>query len=193
MSREQTFAGFVLAGGESRRMGRDKGLLRWRGGLLIEHVARGLATACGSAVVIGHAERYGGLGFETHSDATPGSGPLGGVCTALALGRADWNIVLGCDMPLIDANAVRVLMDEALLHPRAAAVLAASAAGPEPLCAVYHASALPRLEQALREGRLRMREAALSLTPVLTDRVDAACFTNVNTAAEWEALRGTSK
>ena len=62
-------------------MGRDKALLPYRGGTLLEHVARILseALAPGAVAIIGHPVRYGGIGYPVYSDGVASCGPLGGI------------------------------------------------------------------------------------------------------------------
>ena len=72
-------AGFVLAGGKSSRMGRNKALLPYRGRTLVEHVAEIVETAAGSVSVVGDAETYGHLGYPVIEDVIPGCGPLSGI------------------------------------------------------------------------------------------------------------------
>ena len=81
-------AGFVLAGGGSRRMGRDKALLPWRGSTLIQFVAGQVLNAAGSVTLIGNPDGLAGLGYPVIGDLHPGCGPLGGLETALRQGQS---------------------------------------------------------------------------------------------------------
>jgi molybdenum cofactor guanylyltransferase len=81
-------AGFVLVGGDSSRMGRDKALLPLKSGLLIDEVAGKVADACGTAALIGEPERYRHLGIDCLADLRPRMGPLAGIETALDSGAA---------------------------------------------------------------------------------------------------------
>ena len=92
-------AGFVLVGGNSTRMGRDKAQLPLHGRTLVEHIAGAVAEAAGSVTLIGAPERYPDLGIRMLPDSRPGAGPLGGICTALASTDAEWNLIVACDMP----------------------------------------------------------------------------------------------
>src|ERR1019366_2803909 len=72
-------AGFVLAGGSSARMGRDKALLAVGRTTLQEVVAARVSAAAGSVIAIGPPERYGFLGLRVPADLISACGPLAGV------------------------------------------------------------------------------------------------------------------
>src|ERR1700737_2946897 len=97
-------SGFVLAGGASSRMGRDKALLAYRETTLVEYVARVVREAVGSVTLIGDPDRYRELGHKVYRDKVSGCGPLGGTHTALSVSATDWNLVVACDMPGISAG-----------------------------------------------------------------------------------------
>src|SRR5579884_2288918 len=103
-------AGFVLVGGKSSRMGCDKAFLTWRGRPLAQHIAHMVETAAGSVTLIGDEARYSLLGYPVVADRLPGRGPIGGLATALSISEADWNLVAGCDMPLLDTDLLRRLI-----------------------------------------------------------------------------------
>jgi len=178
-------SGFVLAGGQSTRMGRDKALLPYRGTALLEHVARTVLAAAGSVTVIGDPQRYGRFGLPVVADRIPGCGPLGGISTALSITSTDWNLIVACDMPAISEAALRALIHRAAGSTRNCVAAAGPDGQPEPLCAVYHRRYLPVLECALREKRFKMRDLLLELAAEPW-AVDAAALANVNTPAEWD-------
>src|SRR2546430_16784821 len=103
-------AGFVLVGGNSSRMGRDKAGLLVHGSTLAEHVAAAVAEAAGSATLIGPPERYGHLGIPVLPDLRPGSGPLGGILTALTASPAEWDLGAACDLSALDAAVLKELV-----------------------------------------------------------------------------------
>src|SRR5437868_193761 len=92
-------AGFLLAGGRSSRMGRDKALLAVGNSTLLEIVAARVRDAAGSVIVIGPPDHYAYLGLTVQADLIPDCGPLGAVYTALKTSEADWNLLVACDMP----------------------------------------------------------------------------------------------
>jgi molybdopterin-guanine dinucleotide biosynthesis protein A len=181
-------AGFVLVGGQSSRMGRDKALLPYQGRTLAEHIASIVLEAAGSVTLIGSPGRYGGLGFPVYDDDYPDRGPIGGVATALRVSGAEWNLVVACDMPAVTAGLLRALLDRA--RDPAGCVAATGPDGePEPLCAVYHARSLPVIERAIRDNRLKMKELMKELQPVLYVEIDPGSMANLNTPKEWAELQ----
>lgn len=186
-------AGFVLAGGGSRRMGRDKALLPWRGSTLIQFVAGQVLNAAGSVTLIGNPDGLAGLGYPVIGDLHPGCGPLGGLETALRQGQSAWTLITACDMPQLTVASLRLLLDGTGEVPRDRGCFVAwSGSRRHPLCAVYHASCLPLVEQARSLNSLKMLDLLEKLCPVCVS-VDAAAVANVNTPAEWDEVRAATQ
>src|SRR5688572_12672293 len=94
-------AGAVLAGGESRRMGSDKALLRLGGEALWRRQVRVLRRAGAEPVAVIRREGQAGLGrgAKVLQDMFIGAGPLAGLHAALAAAEGSWVAVLAVDMP----------------------------------------------------------------------------------------------
>lgn len=177
-------AGFVLAGGQSRRMGRDKALLEYSGETLIQAVATEVLKAAGSVALLGDPARYGHLGLPVIPDIIAGCGPMSGLHAALlAAGHSDWVLLAACDLPNLEAGFLRSLIQAA--RPPIRCVATHSDRGIEPLCAVYHRNTLVEVESALRGARWRMRDLAASLGAV-TVEAGARLVRNVNTEEDWQ-------
>lgn len=173
-------AGFVLAGGSSSRMGRDKALLPWLGSTLVEHVAQRVFEAAGSVALIGPPDRYAGLPLTVIPDLRPGMGPLGGIETALAQTAADWNLVLACDMPAVPVPFMTELLERAARLDAGCLVPVTPSGRLQPLCAVYHRRCLPAFRTALDRGTRSLRDA-LAAVAALRHPVDSeALFANLN-------------
>jgi len=183
MFEDGAVAGFVLAGGASRRMGQDKALLAYAGQTLVQSVAREVLKAAGSVALLGDPERYGDLGLHVVPDIIPGRGPMSGLHAALGSTDAEWVLLAACDLPNVEAAFLRVLIDRATVT-NAKCVAARSDSGLEPLCAVYHRSTRTEVELALLEGRLRMRDLAARLGATGVD-AEARLVRNVNTEDDW--------
>lgn len=182
--------GVVLAGGASTRFGSPKWLAAVGGepmgaravSALAPHVER-LAAISGDAAIAR-------LGLEVRTDLERGQGPLGGIRTALAWAAElslDGVVVLACDLPLVSADLVGVLVGD---WDDEEAVAPLGASGPEPLCALYATTALSSVEAELARGglsprrllqRVHARLIPLERTQAVAGWADP--FLNVNTEA----------
>jgi molybdopterin-guanine dinucleotide biosynthesis protein A len=177
-------AGFVLAGGRSSRMGRDKALLPLNGSTLIEQVASRVLLAAGTVTLIGSPDRYRSLGYPVRADLAEDCGPLGGVYTALSVTQADWNLIVACDMPGVTADFLENLLDAAAAA-KADCLVPETAAGLAPLCAVYHRRCAAAAAAAISRKELKMHDLIATLQTVRWAVPDPAPLANVNTPEEW--------
>jgi molybdopterin-guanine dinucleotide biosynthesis protein A len=177
-------SGFVLAGGASKRMGRAKALLPYRGTTLVEYVADAVRGAAGSVVLIGDPASLVHLGLPVLRDEISGCGPAGGIYTALRATGTDWNLVVACDMPAVSGGALSELINAAEKSESGCVAAASPDGRPEPLCAVYHRRCLPALDRAIKDKRLKMRDLVREMGVSMV-AVAPAVLANVNTPDEW--------
>ena len=190
--------GYVLAGGQSHRMGKDKALLPWGEKTLLDHALSRLREAASRAPAIlsGPEPRYADRGVPVFPDVVAEAGALGGVLTGLERlpPDADFGLFLAVDLPLVPVALLRHLASRALAGIEA--VVAFSPSGPEPLCAVYARTAKDAVRRSVEAGELKMtsfwREICVHAlyAPAVTEFGDPkALFRNLNTPAEYQALR----
>ena len=187
--------GFILAGGKSTRMRRDKALLELGGEPMVARAAHLAEPHVASVAVVAPADRYAGLGLPILPDRWPGAGPLGGIATALSATRADWNLIVGCDLPYLTSEWLAWLIPCAM-NSAAQAVVPESRRGLEPLAALYHRACAATLTAAVEQGVRRVTDG---LAEILVERVRAAewqgidpsgrLFDNMNTPADYEKAR----
>jgi len=166
VKRYRQVAGFILAGGASSRMGRDKGLLDFGGVPLILHTARLIEPLVAEVAVVGSLDRYTNLGLHVIADDVQiqsgpdqsGYGPLAGIATALAATRSPWNLVLACDMPYLSAEWLNWLLSRAM-RSRGEAVIPRSERGIEPLAAIYRRECGAKVAAALARGVRKVSDA----------------------------------
>ncbi|MDY3282168.1 molybdopterin-guanine dinucleotide biosynthesis protein B [Dysosmobacter sp.] len=182
----------ILAGGESRRMGTDKGALTLEGQRFLDRVAGELALWPERLVSVRAPEDAPACpGFTPVADRFPGCGPLGGLHAALSACRSDWLLAVACDMPLFRRELGEFL---ALFpSPAADACVPVDRAGRvHPLCALYGKSALPVLEAQLRRGDYRLTSALDRLrvryVPLGHSAFGDETVANINTRADYLAL-----
>lgn len=190
----EQIAGVVLAGGLSRRMGRDKSSLRLRGlygPTLLEQGLAALRPLCAPVWVSCRAGQSC-AGQSCVHDILPGSGPICGVHAALIRARAEGIpavLALSCDMPFMRTDMLRRLTAAFAAAPRQALMTAFMAPNgwTESLAAIYRVEAAACMEAAAAQGRLKMREAVpLSRQHfVRYSEAEAAFFFNVNTPQEF--------
>lgn len=176
-------AGFVLVGGLSSRMGRDKALLRWHSEPLVEEVAKTVEQAAGNVALVGAPERYGMLSRRCLPDLHPGMGPLSGIEAALLSGRGDLNLVVACDMPALDAEWLAKLFEKAESSDSGCVAARDERGQIHPLCAVYRSACLGDIRAAIARNRLRMHDLLSDVGAVAFDF--ASKIPNVNTPDEW--------
>jgi len=182
----------IQAGGESRRMGRDKGLAPFLGRPLITRIIERLEPIASEMIVTtNHPEAYQFLGLPLFSDLIPGRGALGGLYTALSAATQPLAAVVACDMPFVRPELLAVQRD-LLLEKRVDAVVPHLGGGVEPFHAVYRcASCLPHIKAALDADKWRA-DAWFSKANVLLMRKEQiqtfdpelSSFSNVNTPEE---------
>ncbi len=157
------FAGAVLTGGASRRMGRDKALLVVDGRPLAETAAAALRVAGADDVLAvgGDEAGLGALGMRWIPDPTPGEGPLGGIRAALAaLAGHHLVVVLACDLPRASAaNVVAVVEAAATLGGEPGVAVPVRDGRREWLHACWTAGAGPVLDVAWAEGERAPRRS----------------------------------
>ena len=177
----------MLAGGRSSRLGRDKALLEIGGRSLLERVAEAVREAAGSVTLVGNPELYGRLGYEVIPDPVAGAGPLAGIAAALERSRAEWNLVVACDLPEITAGFLSALLYRAAASPADCCLPAGPSGLPEPLCAAYRKRCLPAIRSALDRGVRKVTEGLAGLALELWKIPDISPLRNINTREEWES------
>jgi molybdopterin-guanine dinucleotide biosynthesis protein A len=180
-----TRAAFILAGGLSRRMGRDKALLELAGEPLAARAARIGAEAAGRAFLVGPAALYGQLGYPCLEEQFRGLGPISGLHAALRSGLAEWCLLLACDMPGLDAASLRSLLETAESSSCDAAVTVSPGGRPEPLCAAYHARLAALAEQHILQNRLALHDLLASIRWAAFPAPHPRFAANINTPEEW--------
>jgi molybdopterin-guanine dinucleotide biosynthesis protein A len=180
-------AGFVLAGGRSSRMGRDKALLPYRGSVLLDWIARTVEAAAGSAVIVGDPERYRFLGRPVIADLRSGCGPLAGIEAALSHTPVEHNLIVACDLPGLTVPLLTTLLSEARRSDCDCLLPGSGDRSHDALCAVWRRGSLPTVQQALDSG-VRMVAEVLECLRVVRWRAPGGYWkANLNTPDDWRA------
>jgi molybdopterin-guanine dinucleotide biosynthesis protein A len=186
--------GFVVAGGQSRRMRRDKALLPWEGGTLLDHALTRLRAVCGEVRILSGAEaRYADRGLPVDVDAVADGGPLAGLATALSVAAPRAVLLLGVDMPFVTVALLAYVRDALAGWEAAVPVLSA---GAEPLCAAYGTACSVAVQETLASGQRKMtsfwprvRVRRLGQADLAPLGPSARLFRNLNDPSEYDAAR----
>ena len=189
--------GVLVAGGQSRRMGRDKRFLELGGQSLLQR-ALSVLQSLFPEVLVALAEplpQLKGNGYRIVTDLIPDCATLGGLYTGLASASHPRVFAVGCDMPFLNPMVVRRL---AKLGAQADVVMPKLATGLQPMHAVYSKASLPHLERMAKARQLRVQglTEVSGLTVRLVSEKDfldvdpqLLSFFNINTPADLEFAR----
>ncbi len=152
--------GIILAGGKSRRMGRPKSLISWRGQPLIMEVSRRLGLITDKLLLVtDEPGRYPFLDIPKVPDLFVNRGPMGGLHSGLHHAETPWMILTACDQPFLDPGLLGLLASYADRTGIDAVVPSLPGGYIEPLCALYSRDILPGLTRWLeQEERSSLRD-----------------------------------
>lgn len=181
--------GLILAGGASRRMGRDKAHIAAAGKPQLEQCAELLAPFVDTAwVSVRQGQPADPLrdSYPQIVDYVPDGGPLAGIVSALkAKPQSDW-LVLAVDLPHLDAETLGYLLEHAT-DSRFTAFRSSHDGLPEPLCALYRAECLELLEGFFESGVRCPRKVLIKSEAELLDLPNPRALDNVNTPDDLRA------
>jgi molybdopterin-guanine dinucleotide biosynthesis protein A len=184
-----SLVGFVVAGGRSLRMGRDKALLPWGETDLLGHALARLRRVTNDVrILCGPSPRYEGRGAPVVVDQVAEAGPIAGIAAGLEECGGRPGLFLAVDLPLVPIPLLAHLAERGGSWD---AVVPVSPRGPEPLCAAYAPSCLEPIRRRVAAGEMRMTSfwpevRVLELGPLeLQEFGDPeGFFRNLNTPAD---------
>ena len=181
--------GLVLAGGESRRMGRDKALLVRDGQSQLAHIAALLEGVTERVFVSTRSDQQDDAErsrFAQVVDRYENIGPIAGILSALEEHpAADW-LIVACDLPNIDQTTLKYLLDNSSELQPFTAFRSSHDGLPEPLCALYRAGSDSVLREFIDDGIVCPRKVLIRSDTLLLEQPDPASLDNVNTPDDLE-------
>ncbi|MEY4167929.1 MAG: hypothetical protein RIR52_1753 [Acidobacteriota bacterium] len=188
----------ILAGGQSRRMGVDKGLIRFRGRRLIDYAIALAASIAPSVGVVLHRDQLSVPGYlelaerpevRLVPDLYDHAGPLGGLVTAMRYyDRPPALTILPCDMPFLSRELISSLITIHLADRSDASIAVDDRGRAQPLVGVYAGSVLPMAESMIESGDRRISSLLERLRAVSTLSVASqSVLVNLNRPSDLEA------
>lgn len=191
----------IQAGGQSKRMGQDKGLVSFLGIPLIQRVIERLAPLADEILITtNQPEGYRFLGHRLVSDLYPDRGALGGLYTALNAATSPLVAVVACDMPFASPQLLAAEQN-CLSNGAYDAAIPNTSSGMEPFHSIYRRqTCLPAIKAALDTNQWRADAwfSQVNVRLFSTDEIrrydpTELAFWNVNTPAELSRAEERAK
>jgi len=190
--------GVILAGGASKRYGKDKAFLKIGSARLIDNILQEMKTIFKRVILITNEKiKYEYLEIPMFEDIIKGLGPLGGIYTGLMSIPDQAGFFVACDMPRINGQLVRYMLDIKGNHK---AVVPSVADKIEPLHSIYFQSCLKPIKHLIDSNRRQVR-LFYDYIPVRYVKEDEICkfccpstaFLNINTPDEFAKIKSLIK
>jgi len=182
----EQYEAVILAGGRSRRMGRDKALLPFGGySTLAEFQYRRLLGIFPRVSISAKTDKFP---FEAPliPDESAVSSPMVALAAVLRRIECDGVFLLGVDMPFVSKTSIERLLAIAEEKPDTPIVSLRSDRGIEPLCAIYRRALLPRIELLISRDIHRLRTLHEENSAIYLSVENRGELANLNRPEEYE-------
>jgi molybdenum cofactor guanylyltransferase len=178
---------YILCGGESSRMGTEKGLLMWQGKTFVDHLISACSPFDQEIKLVTSSPLYTNFSLSTLPDIVPKKGPLGGIYTALLDSKTTWSLILSCDTPFISTLLLTQLLEAITSTDKL--ICAQTEGKTHPLIGFYHQSLVPKIEENINQNNLKMMNFVekSSKQVVFKNKLAKQCM-NINTKEEYLTL-----
>lgn len=193
---DQKIVALVLAGGKSSRMGEDKALLQFWGKPLLTRVCEVAENVKLPVYILtSWPEKYQEILPESYQfllEKNPGNGPLVALAQGLQMISADWVLLLGCDLPLLNSEIIHHWMTQLKEVPEhVLAMVPYYQSSWEPLCGFYRKQALINLQGFIELGArsFQLWLSQIDVIKLSLGEEEAAMLFNCNTPEEFDKLK----
>ena len=186
---KKNISGIILAGGKSSRMGTDKGFLMLNDKSFIQHSIDALKPLVSIIIIVSNNTDYDVFGLKRIDDIIENTGPLAGIYSGLKASKTEYNLVLSCDIPLINTNILNRLI---LGIDKTSEVIQIESKGQKmPLIALYNKSCETTFINLLNKGERKLQFAInqCKVKSVSIEDNENQFTTNVNTKDELKQLK----
>ncbi len=185
--------GLVLAGGKSQRMGFDKGTVNWFGKEQRYYMADLLKPLCNEVFISCREDQKQeiDINYNVLSDTFTGLGPYGAILSAFREQPDIAWLVIACDLPLLDSDALQFLVDNRDISKIGTAFNSPQNEFPEPLITIWEPKSYPALLSFLSQGYSCPRKVLINSDVHLLQAPNIDALTNVNTPEDLEKVKRT--
>jgi molybdopterin-guanine dinucleotide biosynthesis protein A len=191
---ESDVTAFILAGGKSLRMGRDKAFVELGGQTLLGRALDVARAVAGDCRIVGDPAKFAVFG-PVVEDIFRECGPLGGIQAALLSSKSELNLVLAVDLPFMEAKFLEYVIAQAR-ETSAVVTVPHAGGGLQPLCAIYRRKFVEVAERALRAHKNKIDPLFAEVETRVLDEGELSragfspdIFRNLNTPEHWEEAK----
>ncbi|MDB2495195.1 molybdenum cofactor guanylyltransferase [Flavobacteriaceae bacterium] len=188
MNAKNNITGIILAGGKSSRMGTEKGLILYKNKPFVKHIIEAMKPLVNNIIIICNTRAYERFGFKCYEDLIKNTGPLAGIYTGLSYSKTDNNLIVSCDIPLVNTVVLQKLIDQ---KNDASEVIQLQSQGKNlPLIALYKKSCKVIFKKELHQNQKKVQTALkkCNVKTVLIDGILEQVTANINTPEDLELL-----
>jgi len=189
MIQKKDITAIILAGGKSTRMGADKGWINLNGATFMARIIDTVRPLVSTIIIVSDDARYDQFGTKRVADIIPNAGPMAGIFSGLFYSETALNLILSCDVPMIN--------DEVLIElfkgndPEKDVVQVQSLGKTMPLIALYKKQCMHPILASLKSGERRLTSVVRQLntkTIVLDTKLENK-VRNINTLEDLKQLQ----
>ncbi len=188
MKFKNNITGIILAGGKSSRMGTEKGLIIYKNKPFVEHIIEAMSPLVDNIIIISNNKAYESFGFKCYEDLIKNTGPLAGIYTGLRYSKTENNLIVSCDVPLINTVILQKLTDQ---KNDTSEVIQLQCQGENmPLIALYKKSCEVIFMEELHQNQKKVQKALkkCNVKTVIIDGSLEQVTANINTPEDLELL-----
>ncbi len=188
MNSNKHITGIILAGGKSSRIGSDKGFLLLNEKAFIQHIIEAMQPLVNDIIIVSNNPDYDIFNLKRVTDLIENSGPLAGIYTGLHHSNTENNLVLSCDVPLINTETLKKLTTN--IEEHIDVIQLESKGKTMPLIAMYKTHCKNKFFELLQQGEKRLRFAVKQCkVKTITLNTELEKFTvNINTTNQFNEI-----
>ncbi|ULC58496.1 molybdenum cofactor guanylyltransferase [Flaviramulus sp. BrNp1-15] len=185
---KKDITGIILAGGKSSRMGTDKGFLKLNKKHFVQYSIEALQPLVSDIIIVSDNSDYDAFGYKRVNDIVKHAGPVSGIYSGLEASKTEYNLVLSCDIPLINSKLLQTLIKG--IDSSSDVIQIESNGKTMPLIALYKKQCKDTFYKLLESGERRLRIVVNNchVKNISLDLEDDIYTKNINTKEELKQI-----
>ncbi|WP_341216907.1 molybdenum cofactor guanylyltransferase [uncultured Wocania sp.] len=185
---KKNITGIILAGGKSSRMGTDKGFLMLNKKPFIQYSIEALSPLVSEIIIVSNNSKYDSFNLKRVNDIINNAGPIAGICSGLEASSTTYNLILSCDIPLINSEILKKLIDA--VDYDSEIIQIENQGKTMPLIALYKRQIKDTFNDFLQknEHRLRIAVKACNSKNIILEQAHEFSTINVNTKEDLKLI-----